>query len=137
MRINFKFLQLVIACSCLVSSFVNLQAHESNTINQGFEIIFNRSLGNCVTCHTIKNPNISFNNQEIQGNFAPELSYVGNKYSRSVLTQWVTDARQIRPQTLMPPYGSLTDIALPNQNKTLLTNEQIALVVEALITLKK
>ena len=43
----------------------------------------------------------------------------------------------MRPQTLMPPYGSLNDIVLPNQNKTLLTNEQIALVVEALMTLKK
>ena len=136
MRINFKFLQVMIAWSCFASTFANSQVHESNSINKGFEIIFNRSLGNCVTCHTIKNPNISFNIQEVQGNFAPDLSYVGDKYSRPVLTQWVTDARQMRPQTLMPPYGSLNDIVLPNQNKTLLTNEQIALVVEALLTLK-
>jgi hypothetical protein len=37
---------------------------------------------------------------------------------------------------MMPPYGSLEGIVLPNQNKTLLSDEQIQMVVDALSTLK-
>ena len=138
MGIIFKFIQFCIVFSYINGVWLNAQTLENKTVQQGFDIIFNRNLGNCVTCHTVKS---SFNNaavnHEKQGNFAPDLSDVGNKYSRSELTQWVKDARQIRPQTLMPPYGSLDMITLPNQNITLLTKEQISLVVDALITLKK
>lgn len=130
----FKFLLLGLF---LNSSFAVSQTSYSDRVGRGFEIIYNRNLGNCVTCHRIdrsaSNPTSSL---EKQGNFGPDLSQVGAKYNQSLLTQWVTDARKIRPQTFMPPYGSLEDITLPNQANTLLTHEQIALVVEALLTLK-
>ena len=106
------------------------------SVKVGFDIIFNRQLGNCVTCHTLELRDKSGTNPlEKQGNFGPNLQGVGKKYTRQELTQWVTDARKIRPDTLMPPYGSLEDVKLPNQAKTMLSQEQIQLVVDALLTL--
>jgi sulfur-oxidizing protein SoxX len=110
---------------------------DSDRVGRGFEVIYNRNLGNCVTCHRIDKPDSNRGpTLEKQGNFGPDLSKVGSRYNQSQLTQWVSDARKIQPQTFMPPYGSLEDITLPNQANTLLTQEQIALVVEALLTLK-
>ncbi|BDW10706.1 hypothetical protein PSHI2_07880 [Polynucleobacter sp. SHI2] len=129
-----KYLLLGFLLNC---SITHAQTIYADRVGRGFEIIYNRNLGNCVTCHQIdksaSNPVISL---EKQGNFGPDLSKVGSKYNQALMTQWVTDARKIRPQTFMPPYGSLEDITIPNQANTLLTQEQIALVVEALLTLK-
>jgi len=137
MRIKTYYLKYLLLGFLLNSSLALSQTSYSDRVGRGFEIIYNRNLGNCVTCHRIdrsaSNPTSSL---EKQGNFGPDLSQVGSKYNRAQLTQWVIDARKIRPQTFMPPYGSLEDITLPNQANTLLNNEQIALVVEALLTLK-
>jgi sulfur oxidation c-type cytochrome SoxX len=131
---NFKYLLLGLL---LHSGLSHAQTNYSDRVGRGFEIIYNRNLGNCVTCHRIdKSVSNPVSSLEKQGNFGPDLSKVGSKYNQALLTQWVTDARKIRPQTFMPPYGSLEDITIPNQANTLLTHEQIALVVEALLTLK-
>jgi len=107
-----------------------------DAVQAGFEIIYNRQLGNCVTCHLVDHGEKKPSQQlEKQGNFGPNLQGVGKKYSREQLLQWVTDARKIHPDTLMPPYGSLEGITIPNQQKTMLNPEQIQLVVDALITL--
>jgi sulfur-oxidizing protein SoxX len=137
MRMMNVFLKYLLLGLLLNYSIAYSQTTHLDRVGRGFEIIYNRNLGNCVTCHRIdrsaSNPQSSL---EKQGNFGPDLSQVGSKYNQAQLTQWVTDARKIRPQTLMPPYGSLEDITIPNQANTLLAQEQIALVVEALLTLK-
>jgi len=137
MRMKNFFLKYSLLGILLISTVCFAQTNYSDRVGRGFDIIYNRNLGNCVTCHRIdrsaSNPQSSL---EKQGNFGPDLSQVGSKYNQAQLTQWVTDARKIRPQTLMPPYGSLEDITIPNQANTLLAQEQIALVVEALLTLK-
>jgi L-cysteine S-thiosulfotransferase len=126
------FLAVLFVCTA-----VQAETSQNASVQQGFDIIFNRNLGNCVTCHTLKNPHMPTQTNEIQGNFAPDLSYIGQKYSRAELTKWVTDARKMKPQTLMPPYGTLDAIVLPNKDIPLLSSTQIASVVEALMTLKK
>lgn len=125
--------------SLLSAGLLGLLAAPSfaNPVHAGFEIMYNRSLGNCVTCHTLGV--VDKNNaahREKQGNFGPDLKGVGSKYSRAQLTQWVVDGRKMNPQTHMPPYGSLEGIMLANQNQTLLSAEQITQVVEALLSLK-
>ena len=132
-----RYLKYGIVHFASVGVFAFAQSPSENAIQAGFDIVYNRNLGNCVTCHTINVAGAQTGKLiEKQGNFGPELSGVGGKYTRQQLTAWVTDARKIHPQTMMPPYGSLEDIVLPNQNKTLLSDEQIQLVVEALLTLK-
>ncbi len=100
----------------------------------GWKIIQDGRLGNCITCHTIQLSDIS--SKEKQGNFAPALTKVGAKYTPEQLRQWVTDARLMNPETLMPPYGSQAGIKNPNIPKAPLTLEQINEVVDLLVQLK-
>ena len=131
-----NFQTVLLMTLLLLESSVSLGQNSTDSIKAGFEIIYSRQLGNCVTCHMMDRGVKSLSNQqEKQGNFGPNLNGVGKKYSRNELIQWVTDARQIRPETLMPPYGSLEGITIPNQIKTMLSPEQIQLVVDALVTL--
>ncbi len=123
---------------CLLSS-MNLSAQqiefEQRLISMpGWKIIQDGRLGNCVTCHTIQLSEKSV--KEKQGNFAPALSKVGAKYTPDQLRQWVTDARRINPETLMPPYGSQAGINNPNFLKPLLDTQQINDVVDVLVMLK-
>lgn len=104
----------------------------------GWRIMQDSRLGNCVTCHTVFLPNANPNRalSEKQGNFAPSLNHIGNKYSREQLFQWVYDARSLKPQTLMPPFGTMKDLQNPIQNRPILNAEQIVEVVEVLELLK-
>jgi sulfur-oxidizing protein SoxX len=123
---------------CLFSS-MNLSAQQIEfeqrlTSMPGWKIMQDGRLGNCVTCHTIQLSEKSV--KEKQGNFAPALSKVGAKYTPDQLRQWVTDARRINPETLMPPYGSQVGINNPNVLKPLLDSQQINDVVDVLVMLK-
>ena len=123
---------------CLLSS-MNLSAQqiefEQRLISMpGWKIMQDGRLGNCITCHTIQLSEKSV--KEKQGNFAPALSKVGAKYTPDQLRQWVTDARRINPETLMPPYGSQVGINNPNVLKPLLDSQQINDVVDVLVMLK-
>lgn len=100
----------------------------------GWRIMQDSRLGNCITCHQITLPYKVLKEQ--QGNFAPALSQVGAKYSREQLLQWVVDARVLKPQTLMPPYGSLQDLSAPILNKPVLDSSQINDVINVLVQLK-
>lgn len=99
---------------------------------RGFQIMANQRLGNCVACHSA--PDSGGRKAGIQSNFAPPLDGVGARYSRAELLQWVTDARQINPQTLMPPFG--VEHRTERAKGRLLTDPQIADVVAALQTLR-
>jgi hypothetical protein len=64
------------------------------------------------------------------------LDGVGARYNTAALLQWVTDARKIKPDTLMPPYGSIEGLNLANGLRPLLTHEQRQAVAAALSTLQ-
>ena len=130
-------LEIVVFFSFLSSVNVSAQQIELEqkvTAMPGWKIMQDGRLGNCITCHTINLSEKSV--KERQGNFAPPLSKVGAKYSSDQLRQWVTDARRINPETLMPPYGSLSNINQPNIPKPILDSQQINDVVEVLVMLK-
>lgn len=70
---------------------------------QGWRILFDQRLGNCVACHSI--PNHQGVKSGIQSTFAPALDGVASRLEADMLRQWLVDARAINPDTLMPPFG--------------------------------
>ena len=117
----------------VIHSFANQSLMAQNTqtkINQDpIGLLIDARLGNCITCHSI--PNLP----EPHGNFGPSLKGIGTKYSFDEIKQWITDARQIHPETLMPPFGS-TNLYNPISAEPILTQEQINLIAQALAKLK-
>ena len=95
-------------------------SHSADAAN-GWRILLEQRLGNCVACHSI--PDEQGKKTGIQSTFAPALDGVASRYNPETLRQWVVDARKINPETLMPPFG-LT-----------LSPEQIADALAALHTL--
>ncbi|MDA8168895.1 MAG: sulfur oxidation c-type cytochrome SoxX [Nitrospiraceae bacterium] len=89
----------------------------------GKKIVESRSLGNCAACHVVPG-------MEFPGDVGPDLAKSMEGYTerdRDTVRQWVWDARQFNPDTIMPPFG-------PNK---LLTKEQVDDVVEYLFSIKK
>ena len=108
-------------------------------VDAGFKIILDRQQGNCLTCHALSatnQPQHAPKTLGLQGNFGPSLDGAGARHSQATLLQWVTDARKIKPDTLMPPYGSLEGVHQPNAARTLLEPEQLQAVAAALSTLR-
>jgi len=111
-------------CAGLLTSSVAI----AQSVDNGFQIMFNQRAGNCTACHSI--PDVNGKKNSIQSTFAPPLDAVALRYTQPTLMQWVTDARKLNSQTLMPPFGM--DLG----NGRLLTDAQIADVVAALQTLR-
>ena len=73
------------------------------SVTQGWRILFDQRLGNCVACHSI--PDAQGKKVGIQSTFAPALDGVASRLDVKTLRQWVVDGRHINPDTLMPPFG--------------------------------
>jgi hypothetical protein len=61
---------------------------------------------------------------------------VGERYDVATLRQWVTDARKIKPDTLMPPFGTTQGTREAIRAQSMLSEEQIERVVAALQSLR-
>lgn len=96
----------------------------------GFKLMASMSGGNCLACHTV--PGQAGNNST----FGPSLQEVARRYNAEELRQWVTDARQIKPGTLMPPFGTTTGTRRAIRSQAMLSPEEISDVVAALQTLR-
>jgi sulfur-oxidizing protein SoxA len=92
----------------------------------GWRIITERSLGNCGACHAWQAAPAS------ASTFAPSLDGVAHRYSAAQLKQWVVDPRHLRPDTLMPVFGSVRGLRQPAPDQAVLSPEQIDAVVLAL-----
>jgi sulfur-oxidizing protein SoxX len=97
---------------------------------QGFRLMSAQTGGNCLACHTV--PGLNGSNST----FGPSLQKVALRYSSTELRQWVTDARQIKTDTLMPPFGTTTGTLRAIRAQPILSPEEIGLIVAALETLK-
>jgi sulfur-oxidizing protein SoxX len=121
-----------------VSTFVSAQT--PSPAAQGLRIMADRELGHCVVCHRVSalggGAGAGAGAGGAQGNFGPSLDGVGARYTESELRQWVTDARRLQPDTLMPPFGTLEGVVRPNRAQPLLTEAQIDLVVAGLKSLR-
>ena len=96
----------------------------------GLRILADRATGNCAACHALPGQTGTVSN------FGPPLAGVASRYDAARLRQWVTDARQIKPDTLMPPFGTLEGTNRPSPGQAMLTDAQIAQVVAALQTFR-
>ena len=94
-------------------------AHAQSAAAEGQKLAFNRSKGNCLTCHMIKGGNLP-------GSIGPELKDIKSKYpNRADLVAIVTDETVRNPLTVMPPFG----------RNRILTEKEINAVVDFLQTL--
>lgn len=68
----------------------------------GREVAFNRTKGNCLTCHAIPGDPKA----ESAGNVGPPLVMMKARYpERAKLRAQIWDATQANPRTAMPPFG--------------------------------
>ena len=90
-----------------------------SAVSQGQRLAFDRSKGNCLTCHEIKGG-------DLPGTIGPPLKDIKSKYSdRNELVAIVADETKRNPQTVMPPFG----------RNRILTDQEINAVVDFLQTL--
>ena len=84
----------------------------------GQALAFDRSKGNCLTCHVIAGGDAA-------GNVAPELSGMKKRYpDRKELAAIIFDETKRNPLTVMPPFG----------RNLILTDQEIESVIDFLYT---
>lgn len=92
---------------------------QSPNVAEGQKLAFDRSKGNCLTCHEIKGGNLA-------GSIGPALVDIKSKYpDRNELVAIVSDETKRNPTTVMPPFG----------RNHILTEQEISAVVDFLQTL--
>jgi sulfur-oxidizing protein SoxX len=109
---------LFMALSITVAIFSGA-ASAQTAAPEGQKLAFDRSKGNCLTCHDIKGG-------DLPGTIGPPLANIKSKYpDRNDLIAIVSDETKRNPQTVMPPFG----------RNRILTEQEINAVVDFLQTL--
>ena len=94
-------------------------AQAQSAVDEGRKLAFDRSKGNCLTCHAIKGGTLP-------GSIGPELIDIKSKYpKREDLVAILNDETLRNPLTVMPPFG----------RNRILTEKEINAVVDFLQTL--
>jgi L-cysteine S-thiosulfotransferase len=107
-------LALLIGAAAFVSP-----ASAQSAVAEGQRLAFDRSKGNCLTCHEITGGDLS-------GTIGPPLKDIKTKYpDRDELVAILTDETKRNPQTVMPPFG----------RNRILSEKEISAVVDFLQTL--
>jgi len=107
-------LALLIGAAAFVSP-----ASAQSAVAEGQRLAFDRSKGNCLTCHEIKGG-------DLPGTIGPALKDIKSKYpDRNDLIAILTDEPRRNPQTAMPPFG----------RNRILTEQEINAIVDFLQTL--
>ena len=103
----------------LASAAVAGPAYAQSSAAEGQKLAFDRSKGNCLTCHVIRGG-------EYPGTIGPELTGIKSKYpNRDELVAILTDETKRNPLTMMPPFG----------RNRILTEKEINAIVDFLQTL--
>ena len=93
--------------------------HAQSNAAEGRRLAFDRSKGNCLSCHDIAGG-------DLPGTIGPALKDIKSKYpNRKDLTAILTDETKRNPQTAMPPFG----------RNRILTDREIDAIVDFLETL--
>jgi L-cysteine S-thiosulfotransferase len=94
-------------------------AAAQSAVSEGQNLAFDRSKGNCLTCHDIKGG-------DLPGTIGPALKDIKSKYpDRNDLVAILTDETKRNPLTMMPPFG----------RNRILTEQEINAIVDFLQTL--
>jgi len=110
-----------LALALVIGAFVSTagSAQAQSAAAEGQKLAFDRSKGNCLTCHAIKGGTLP-------GSIGPELIDIKSKYpNRAELVAIVSDETLRNPLTVMPPFG----------RNRILTPKEIDAVVDFLQTL--
>ncbi len=105
-------------------------AHAQDAVSRGLRLMSDPSGGNCIACHALPGQT------GVLSSFGPALAGVGSRYSAEQLRQWVSDARVIKPNTLMPPFGTTQGARKATAARPILEGAEIDKVVAALQTLR-
>ena len=101
-----------------VMLFASGAASAQSPVSAGETLAFDRSKGNCLTCHEIKGG-------DSPGNVGPPLADMKSRYpDRKELTAIIYDETKRNPLTVMPPFG----------RNLILTEPEIESVVDFLYT---
>jgi sulfur-oxidizing protein SoxX len=107
-----------IALAIAIGAALAEPAHAQSAA-EGQKLAFDRSKGNCLTCHVIKGG-------DLPGTIGPELVDIKSKYpNRDDLVAILHDETNRNPLTVMPPFG----------RNRILTEKEINAVVDFLQTL--
>lgn len=101
---------------------------------RGKALAINRQKGFCLLCHAAPIPEERF-----QGDIAPDLAGVGDRYSQAQLRARLVDPRIFNPHSLMPAYfrtEHLKQVGSAWQGRTLLSAQEIEDVVAWLESLR-
>ena len=110
-----------LALALVIGAFVSTagSAQAQSAAAEGQKLAFDRSKGNCLTCHAIKGGTLP-------GSIGPELIDIKSKYpNREDLVAIISDETLRNPLTIMPPFG----------RNRILTPKEIDAVVDFLQTL--
>jgi sulfur-oxidizing protein SoxX len=92
--------------------------YAQSSVAEGEKLAFDRSKGNCLTCHEIKGGDAS-------GNLGPPLTDMKKRFpDRNELVAIISDETKRNPLTVMPPFG----------RNLILTEQEINSVVDFLYT---
>ncbi len=103
-------------------------------VTRGRAIVANRQVGLCLLCHSGPFPEERF-----QGDMAPDLNGVADRYTQGQLRLRIVDPSRINAQTIMPAYyktEGLNRVIGPFAGKPILSAEQIEDVVAFLMSLR-
>jgi sulfur-oxidizing protein SoxX len=96
-----------------------MAARAQSNAAEGQKLAFDRTKGNCLSCHDIKGG-------DLPGTIGPALKDIRSKYpDRNDLVAILTDETKRNPQTAMPPFG----------RNHILTEQEIDAIVDFLQTL--
>ena len=84
---------------------------------EGQKLAYNRSKGNCITCHEIKGA-------QNFGNPGPVLNDMKKRFSRAELVAIISDETKRNPHTVMPPF----------KRNLILTDKEIDSIIDFLYT---
>jgi sulfur-oxidizing protein SoxX len=92
--------------------------YAQSSVAEGEKLAFDRSKGNCLTCHEIKGG-------DAPGNLGPPLTDMKKRFpDRNELVAIISDETKRNPLTVMPPFG----------RNLILTEQEINSVVDFLYT---
>ena len=116
---SFLVLLTFICFSSIPAASVANQEESLTELEQGRELAFTRSKGNCLACHIIEGG-------ELMGNYGPPLMFMKARFpDRDVLRSQIWDASVKNYETRMPPFG----------RNRILTDEEIDLITDFILTL--
>ncbi len=74
-------------------------AAEPSVVEQGKELAFNRTKGNCLACHQIEGG-------DLPGNIGPPLFSMKQRFpDKTKLRAQIWDSNDKNPNSIMPPFG--------------------------------